>query len=227
MWEKKSSTSESKHSSGEVSRARLTPTAHARCALGPDGQKPAVVCYPAAAVCVVEGYTSTCKALTTHGVARDITAAGVEADSSLVRCAWGTWPRTSRGAFTRRPGRRCTRRWPRTRRGHTCTLLILRRPALERLRRGPGEHGGQPGAVHDTPCVGPRRFEALIAEHLDGLYRSTLRLTHERTAAEDPVEDVMLKAWRSFHTFQGESPTSWRFPFKTKTGEGRRAELRS
>jgi RNA polymerase sigma-70 factor, ECF subfamily len=46
------------------------------------------------------------------------------------------------------------------------------------------------------------QFTALTAEHLDGLYRSALRLTRKRAAAEDLVQDVMLKAWRSFHTFQ-------------------------
>jgi len=54
------------------------------------------------------------------------------------------------------------------------------------------------------------RFEAMIAEHLDGLYRSALRLTRNRAAAEDLVQDVMLKAWRSFHTFQeGTSGRAW------------------
>lgn len=36
------------------------------------------------------------------------------------------------------------------------------------------------------------RFAALTTEHLDGLYRSALRLTRNRTAAEDLVQDVML-----------------------------------
>ncbi|HKV46302.1 MAG TPA: sigma-70 family RNA polymerase sigma factor [bacterium] len=50
----------------------------------------------------------------------------------------------------------------------------------------------------------------MIAEHLDGLYRSALRLTRNRTAAEDLVQEVMLRAWRSFHTFQeGSSARAW------------------
>lgn len=44
------------------------------------------------------------------------------------------------------------------------------------------------------------RFEGLFTEHLDRLYRTALRLTRERTRAEDLVQDVMFKAWRS-HTF--------------------------
>ncbi|MDI6771465.1 MAG: sigma-70 family RNA polymerase sigma factor [bacterium] len=54
------------------------------------------------------------------------------------------------------------------------------------------------------------RFEALVAGHLDGLYSSALRLTRNRTAAEDLVQDTFLKAWRSFRTFQaGTNARAW------------------
>lgn len=54
------------------------------------------------------------------------------------------------------------------------------------------------------------RFELLVGEQLDGLYRSALRLTRNRTTAEDLLQEVMLKAWRSFHTFQeGTSIRAW------------------
>lgn len=54
------------------------------------------------------------------------------------------------------------------------------------------------------------RFERVIGEHLDGLYRSARRLTRDQTAAEDLVQEVMLKAWRSFHTFQeGTNIRAW------------------
>lgn len=54
------------------------------------------------------------------------------------------------------------------------------------------------------------RFEALVTEHLDGLYGTALRLTRNRTAAEDLVQDAFLKAWRSFHTFQaGTNVRAW------------------
>jgi len=50
----------------------------------------------------------------------------------------------------------------------------------------------------------------MVKEHLDGLYRFALRLTRNRTAAEDLVQDVMLKAWRSFQTFnEGTSARAW------------------
>jgi len=73
--------------------------------------------------------------------------------------------------------------------------------------------GADPPSEPAPAMPGPEvrdRFEHLIAEHLDGLYRSALRLTRNRTAAEDLVQDVMLKAWRSFHTFQeGTSIRAW------------------
>lgn len=54
------------------------------------------------------------------------------------------------------------------------------------------------------------RFEALVTEHLDGLYGSALRLTRNRAAAEDLVQDTFLKAWRSFRTFQdGTNARAW------------------
>ncbi|MBI3998812.1 MAG: sigma-70 family RNA polymerase sigma factor [Armatimonadetes bacterium] len=54
------------------------------------------------------------------------------------------------------------------------------------------------------------RFEALVTQHLDGLYGTALRLTRNRAAAEDLVQETFLKAWRSFHTFQtGTNARAW------------------
>ncbi|MDR7418801.1 MAG: sigma-70 family RNA polymerase sigma factor [Armatimonadota bacterium] len=54
------------------------------------------------------------------------------------------------------------------------------------------------------------RFEALVSEHLDGLYGTALRLTRNRATAEDLVQDTFLKAWRSFRTFQaGTNARAW------------------
>jgi len=54
------------------------------------------------------------------------------------------------------------------------------------------------------------RFEALVNEHLDSLYGTALRLTRNRTTAEDLIQDTFLKAWRSFHTFQdGTNARAW------------------
>lgn len=64
-------------------------------------------------------------------------------------------------------------------------------------RNGPEDAGAAAGAAEARA-----RFEALAGEHLDGLYGTALRLTRNRTAAEDLVQEAMLRAWRSFHTFQ-------------------------
>src|SRR5215472_14083765 len=67
----------------------------------------------------------------------------------------------------------------------------------------------QPAPTLSDPEV-RRRFEELVGEHLDGLYRSARRLTRDQTAAEDLVQEVMLKAWRSFHTFEeGTNVRAW------------------
>lgn len=66
------------------------------------------------------------------------------------------------------------------------------RPAADAAREasGPSSAGAR------------ERFEVLAGENLDGLYTTALRLTRNRTAAEDLVQEAMLKAWRSFQTFQ-------------------------
>ncbi len=71
--------------------------------------------------------------------------------------------------------------------------------------------GSPPPGVTRAWSGGARaRFEGLVAEEIDGLYRSALRLTRNRSAAEDLVQDVMLKAWRSFRTFHtGTNIRAW------------------
>jgi RNA polymerase sigma-70 factor, ECF subfamily len=53
-------------------------------------------------------------------------------------------------------------------------------------------------------------YEDLITAHLDGLYGTARRLTRNSATAEDLVQETMLKAWRSFHTFQpGTNGRAW------------------
>lgn len=70
----------------------------------------------------------------------------------------------------------------------------------------PGTAHAGSGTPHEAQGAGRAdaraRFEALAGEHLNGLYTTALRLTRNRAAAEDLVQEAMLKAWRSFHTFQ-------------------------
>lgn len=57
-----------------------------------------------------------------------------------------------------------------------------------------------------------REFEETALVHLDALYRSALRLTHNRAEAEDVVQDTCLRAYRSFQRFRpGTNCRAWLF----------------
>lgn len=57
-----------------------------------------------------------------------------------------------------------------------------------------------------------RPFEETVLVHLDALYRSALRLTHNRAEAEDLVQETCLRAFRSFHRFApGTNARAWVF----------------
>ena len=55
-----------------------------------------------------------------------------------------------------------------------------------------------------------QRFEAMVSDHLDGLFGASLRLTRNRARAEDLLQETFLRAWRSFHTFRpGTNVRAW------------------
>jgi RNA polymerase sigma-70 factor, ECF subfamily len=53
-------------------------------------------------------------------------------------------------------------------------------------------------------------FEATAVPHMDTLYDAALRLTGDRTAAQDLTQETMLRALRSFSTFEaGTNCRAW------------------
>lgn len=65
--------------------------------------------------------------------------------------------------------------------------------------------GGVPHSKEKLSVISPRAdksarqvFEALSREHLARLYAFALRLTGERAAAEDLVQETYVKAYQSF-----------------------------
>ena len=54
------------------------------------------------------------------------------------------------------------------------------------------------------------QFEAEAFAHLDELYRTSVRLLRDRTAAEDLTQEVYLQAWKSYHKYEpGTNCRAW------------------
>ncbi|HEY1097764.1 MAG TPA: sigma-70 family RNA polymerase sigma factor [Myxococcota bacterium] len=63
-----------------------------------------------------------------------------------------------------------------------------------------------------------RRFHAEALPHASALYGSAMRLTRSPADAGDLVQETMLKAWRSFDTFEaGTNCKAWLFRILTNT----------
>jgi RNA polymerase sigma-70 factor, ECF subfamily len=79
----------------------------------------------------------------------------------------------------------------------------------------------------------PRAFEELLAEHLDALYRTALRLCRGRKSdAEDLLQDAMLRAFERFGELRDPGAIkAWLFTILTRTNlnrirtQRRRAEM--
>jgi RNA polymerase sigma-70 factor (ECF subfamily) len=55
-----------------------------------------------------------------------------------------------------------------------------------------------------------QQFEQIVEAHLNGLFGAALRLTRNRTNAEDLLQETFLRAWRSFRTFRtGTNARAW------------------
>ena len=103
------------------------------------------------------------------------------------------------------------------------------------------------GAAYGIPYAPLRpveeRFEAEAMPHLNDIFRTALRVTGDRGAAEDVIQEVYLQAWRSFDRFEeGTNCRAWlykilfhcvshqrrkwfRFPQLKETGEFLEANL--
>lgn len=50
---------------------------------------------------------------------------------------------------------------------------------------------------------------ALVEAHADLVYRLAVAIVHDHSLAEDVVQDVMFKAWRSLPDREGDVPVRW------------------
>jgi RNA polymerase sigma-70 factor (ECF subfamily) len=64
----------------------------------------------------------------------------------------------------------------------------------------------------DFPSPRRESFDAEAMPHLNDLFRMALRLTGDRTRAEDAAQEAYLQAWKSFDRFQsGTNCRAWLF----------------
>lgn len=64
-----------------------------------------------------------------------------------------------------------------------------------------------------------RRFEQEALPHLDALFNTALRMTRNRSDAEDLVQDTYFKAYRFFDRYEpGTNCKAWLFKILTNTG---------
>jgi RNA polymerase sigma-70 factor (ECF subfamily) len=73
-------------------------------------------------------------------------------------------------------------------------------------------HASGMGVLGSSGGDRTREFEDVVLVHLDALYRTALRLTHNRAEAEDVVQETCLRAFRGFHRFDpGTNARAWVF----------------
>src|SRR3954447_5539804 len=65
------------------------------------------------------------------------------------------------------------------------------------------QRGDVPGPSRDDS------FEAVVLPHLDAAYNLARWLMRDRAAAEDVVQDAMLRALTYFASFKGANPRAW------------------
>lgn len=72
-----------------------------------------------------------------------------------------------------------------------------------------------------------RRFETLAVPHMDAVYNLARWLTRSPTEADDVVQEAMLRAYRAFGGFRGDSVRPWllaivRNCWRTRAADARR-----
>jgi RNA polymerase sigma-70 factor (ECF subfamily) len=61
-------------------------------------------------------------------------------------------------------------------------------------------------------------FQGLVRPHLDALFRTAFRMTGERSAAEDLVQEAFLRGFRAFSGFEkGSNFKAWMYRILTNT----------
>ena len=66
------------------------------------------------------------------------------------------------------------------------------------------------GAMSSAGRSTGERFESEAMPHLSDIFRTALRVTGDRAAAEDAIQEVYLQAWRSFDRFEaGTNCRAW------------------
>jgi RNA polymerase sigma-70 factor, ECF subfamily len=69
-------------------------------------------------------------------------------------------------------------------------------------------------------------FECVAMPHTESLLRAALRLTRDRTVAEDIVQETLLHAWRAFEQFErGTNCKAWLFRIMLNLVNDRRKKL--
>ncbi|MDE3196348.1 MAG: sigma-70 family RNA polymerase sigma factor [Acidobacteriota bacterium] len=69
-------------------------------------------------------------------------------------------------------------------------------------------------------------FESEALPHLDDLYRMAVRMTGDRSRAEDAVQEAYLQAWKSFHKFEkGTNCKAWLYRILFYTVHHQRRKL--
>jgi RNA polymerase sigma-70 factor, ECF subfamily len=82
--------------------------------------------------------------------------------------------------------------------------------ALQASNQGEGPWPAVPGCPPAPQRSAEARFEAEAMPHLSDIFRTALRVTGDRAAAEDVIQEVYLQAWRSFNRFEeGTNCRAW------------------